>query len=77
MRRWFPIRARRLHGRRLISHGRTIERATLFPFFDRAGQAEYVLVVDPDSPELHTFRLPDVELSIPLFGTDLPALRDN
>ena len=52
MARWILISSKRLHDRRIITPERTVERASLFPFFDREGQVRSFLLVDPTSSEL-------------------------
>ena len=64
----FPVRARRLHGRSLHTRHESIENATLFPFFTRAGQVKRVMVVAAESAKLRTFAPAELSVSIPFWG---------
>lgn len=66
--RWGSVRASRLHERQLACGDTCIRQATLFPFFDRAGSVDHVLVVDADSSELRTIRLDETRAWIPRWG---------
>ena len=68
MTNWFSVAASRLHARNLVCSDAVIERGSLFPFFDRAGAVEHVLIVDAGSSDLRTFRLDETQLSIPFRG---------
>ena len=56
MDRWIPISSKRLHNRRVITPDRTVDRASLFPYFDREGRTQSFLLVDPASSELFLAR---------------------
>ncbi len=64
----FSVPASRLHGRPLIYNEERFDVATLFPFFDREGFVERVLIVDADSSDLRSFPADTALFRIPLWG---------
>lgn len=64
---WGPVAARQLHRRRVRLRDTALERATLFPFFDREGQVSALMLVWPASPRIVLVEHPGL-FSVPLLG---------
>ena len=65
---WMLVRSTRLRERALVCGQASIRRATLLPFFDRAGSVAQVMIVDADSSDLRTFKVDRARARIPTWG---------
>ena len=66
MPRQMPVKASSLHQRDTIVGGHLIAKASIFPFFERGGYIEHLLIVNPISVELSVCKPEDV-IRLPWF----------